>query len=57
MRKQLSDQDLSSELEELRLIRHSIKEYQKGAYLFQEGDPIKGVYIVQAGKVQIGSPS
>lgn len=54
LRKQLSDQDLSSELEELRSIRHSIKEYQKGAYLFQEGDPIKGVYIVQAGKVQIG---
>lgn len=54
MGKQLSDQDLSTELDELRSIQHSIKEFKKGSYLFQEGDRIKGVYIVQSGKVQIG---
>lgn len=46
--------NLTSQLAELQTIRHSIKEYKKGAYLFQEGDAIKGVYIVQEGKVQIG---
>ncbi|HSP22106.1 MAG TPA: Crp/Fnr family transcriptional regulator [Planococcus sp. (in: firmicutes)] len=46
--------NLTTQLGELQTIRHSIKEYSKGAYLFQEGDAIKGVYIVQAGKVQIG---
>lgn len=46
--------NLASELAELRMIRHSIREYKKGTYLFQEGDAIKGVYILQSGKVQIG---
>lgn len=54
MEEQMMEGSLATELAELRTIRHSIKEYNKGTYLFQEGDAIKGVYIMQAGKVQIG---
>ncbi|TWT13268.1 Crp/Fnr family transcriptional regulator [Planomicrobium sp. CPCC 101079] len=46
--------ELSSELKELFTIRHTVKEFKKGAYLFQDGDAIKGVYIIRSGKVQIG---
>ncbi|WP_436837198.1 Crp/Fnr family transcriptional regulator [Planococcus shenhongbingii] len=31
-----------------------IKEYKKGAYLFREGDTVKGIYLIRSGKVQIG---
>ncbi|MCZ8537772.1 Crp/Fnr family transcriptional regulator [Paenisporosarcina quisquiliarum] len=46
--------DTSVELQELLSIRHSIKTYNKDSYLFQEGDPIKGIYFIRTGKVQIG---
>lgn len=54
MEERMMEGNLTTQLTELQTIRHSIKEYKKGAYLFQEGDAIKGVYIVQEGKVQIG---
>lgn len=54
MEERMMEGNLTTQLAELETIRHSIKEYKKGAYLFQEGDAIKGVYIVQEGKVQIG---
>lgn len=46
--------ELSPELKELLTIQHTIKEYEKDAYLFQEGDTINGIYLVKSGKVQIG---
>lgn len=46
--------ELSPELKELLTIQHTIKEFEKDAYLFQEGDTISGIYLVQSGKVQIG---
>ncbi|MDN7242379.1 Crp/Fnr family transcriptional regulator [Planococcus sp. N028] len=46
--------ELSSELKELLSIRHTIKDYKKDTYLFQDGDAIKGIYLIQTGKVQIG---
>lgn len=54
MEERLAEMNLVNELAELRKINHSIREYKKGTYLFQEGDAIKGVYILQSGKVQIG---
>ena len=42
------------DLQELLTIRHTVKEYQKDSYLFREGDPIKGIYLIRSGKVQIG---
>lgn len=35
-------------------IRHTSKRFAKGSYLFREGDPIKGIYLLKSGKVQIG---
>lgn len=35
-------------------IRQTSRKYSKGSYLFREGDPIRGIYLVKAGKVQIG---
>ncbi|QBP43147.1 Crp/Fnr family transcriptional regulator [Paenisporosarcina antarctica] len=46
--------DTSFELKELLSIRHSVKEYNKDTYLFQEGDTIEGIYLIRSGKVQIG---
>ncbi|WKA58456.1 Crp/Fnr family transcriptional regulator [Planococcus shenhongbingii] len=46
--------NISDELKELLSIRHMIKEYKKGAYLFREGDTVKGIYLIRSGKVQIG---
>ncbi|WP_106533553.1 Crp/Fnr family transcriptional regulator [Planomicrobium soli] len=46
--------ELSSEIKELLSIHHSIKEFKKDTYLFQDGDAIKGIYIIYKGKVQIG---
>lgn len=46
--------EISSELKELLSIRHLTKEYKKGAYLFREGDSVKGIYLLRSGKVQIG---
>ncbi|WKA54620.1 Crp/Fnr family transcriptional regulator [Planococcus shixiaomingii] len=46
--------ELSSELKELLSIRHTVKDYKKDTYLFQDGDAIKGIYLIQTGKVQIG---
>ena len=44
----------SFEMKELLSIRHTIKEYKKDTYLFQDGDAIKGIYLIRSGKVQIG---
>lgn len=46
--------DTSFELKELLSVRHSVKEYNKDTYLFQEGDTIEGIYLIRSGKVQIG---
>lgn len=46
--------ELSFEMKELLAIRHTIKKFEKGTYLFQDGDAIKGIYIIRSGKVQIG---
>jgi len=46
--------DTSFELKELLSVRHSVKEYNKDAYLFQEGDTIEDIYLIRSGKVQIG---
>ncbi|WP_281251499.1 Crp/Fnr family transcriptional regulator [Paenisporosarcina indica] len=46
--------DSSTELKELLSIPHTIKEFNKGTYLFREGDSIKGIYLIRSGKVQIG---
>ena len=46
--------ELSADLQELLTIPHTIKEYEKDAYLFQEGDTINDIFLVQSGKVQIG---
>lgn len=46
--------DTSFELEELLSVKHSVKEYNKDTYLFQEGDTIEGIYLIRSGKVQIG---
>jgi CRP/FNR family cyclic AMP-dependent transcriptional regulator len=54
MEKKTTGAGISSELEELLTIRHVVKEYKKDAYLFQEGDRVKGIYIIRSGKVQIG---
>ena len=54
MEEQMMEGNLTTQLTELQTIRHSIKEYKKGTYLFQEGDAIKGVFILRTGKVQIG---
>src|SRR5690606_30506022 len=35
-------------------IRHTSRKYEKGSYLFREGDPIRGIYVLKSGKVQIG---
>lgn len=35
-------------------IRHTSKRFAKGSYLFREGDPIRGIYLLKSGKVQIG---
>lgn len=45
---------LSPELEKLLTITHYVKEYEKGDYLFREGEAVKGLYILRSGKVQIG---
>lgn len=45
---------LTPELEKLLTISHQVKEYQKGDYLFREGEAVKGLYILRSGKVQIG---
>lgn len=42
------------ELKELLSVKHEIKEYKKDSFLFREGDPIKGTYLIRSGKVQIG---
>ncbi|MFD1031611.1 Crp/Fnr family transcriptional regulator [Metaplanococcus flavidus] len=39
---------------DLETIRHTKRKYEKGSYLFREGDPIRGIYLLKAGKVQIG---
>ncbi|WP_432419954.1 Crp/Fnr family transcriptional regulator [Planococcus beigongshangi] len=39
---------------DLGAIRHTTRKYEKGSYLFREGDPIKGIYLLKSGKVQIG---
>lgn len=54
MNEKTLDWELSSELKELLTIRHSVKEYKKDAYLFRDGDAIKGIYLIRSGKVQIG---
>jgi len=46
--------DLSSDLKELLSVQHEIREFKKDAYLFREGDTIKGTYLIRSGKVQIG---
>ncbi len=46
--------DTSFELEELLSVKHSVKEYNKDTYLFQEGDTIEGIYLIRSGKVNIG---
>lgn len=46
--------DMSSDLKELLTVPHEIKEYKKDTYIFREGDPIKGTYLIRSGKVQIG---
>lgn len=38
----------------LEKVRHTSKKYLKGSYLFREGDPISGIYLLKSGKVQIG---
>lgn len=42
------------ELKELLSVKHEIREYKKDSFLFREGDPIKGTYLIRSGKVQIG---
>ncbi|MBZ5199743.1 Crp/Fnr family transcriptional regulator [Planomicrobium chinense] len=54
MVKKTSGAAISPELKELLSIQHVTKEYKKGAYLFREGDSVKGIYIIRSGKVQIG---
>lgn len=46
--------DTSVGLKELFSIRHIEKEFKKDTYLFQEGDPIIGIYLIRSGKVRIG---
>lgn len=46
--------DTSFELKELLSVNHSVKEYNKDTYLFQEGDTIEGIFLIRSGKVQIG---
>ncbi|WP_422124736.1 Crp/Fnr family transcriptional regulator [Planococcus sp. X10-3] len=41
-------------LQNLETIRHTRKKYEKGSHLFREGDPIRGIYLLKSGKVQIG---
>lgn len=38
---------------DLGAIRHTKRKYEKGGYLFREGDPIKGIFLLKSGKVQI----
>ncbi|MGI2328272.1 Crp/Fnr family transcriptional regulator [Planococcus sp. YIM B11945] len=54
MNEETASLNLSSELKELLSVRHIVKDFPKGAYLFQEGDAIDGIYMVRKGKVQIG---
>ncbi|MGK7377098.1 Crp/Fnr family transcriptional regulator [Planococcus sp. 1R117A] len=54
MKEKTISSNISDELKELLSIRHMIKEYKKGAYLFREGDTVKGIYLIRSGKVQIG---
>lgn len=35
-------------------VRHTSRKYEKGSYLFREGEPIKGIFLLKSGKVQIG---
>lgn len=35
-------------------IKKIVKSYPRNSYLFREGDDVKGIYIIQSGKVQIG---
>ncbi|MDN7245350.1 Crp/Fnr family transcriptional regulator [Planococcus shenhongbingii] len=53
MKEKTISSNISDELKELLSIRHMIKEYKKGAYLFREGDTVKGIYLIRSGKVQI----
>lgn len=54
MNKRNAEVGLHEALPDIGSIRHTIKKYSKGSYLFQEGDPIKGIYLLKSGKVQIG---
>ena len=40
-------------MEELGTIRHQVKEVKKNSYLFHEGDPIGGVFLIRSGKIRI----
>lgn len=46
--------DMNDALLDLATIRHTTRKYEKGMYLFREGDPIRGIYLLKSGKVQIG---
>ncbi|OHX55223.1 Crp/Fnr family transcriptional regulator, partial [Planococcus salinarum] len=45
---------INEALLDLATIRHTSRKYEKGSYLFREGDPIRGIYLLRSGKVQIG---
>ena len=45
---------MNETLQYLENMRHTSKKFAKGSYLFQEGDPIRGIYLLKSGKVQIG---
>lgn len=45
---------INDALLDLATIRHTSRKYEKGSYLFREGDPIRGIYLLKSGKVQIG---
>ena len=45
---------INEALLDLGTIRHTSKKYEKGSYLFREGDAIRGIYLLKSGKVQIG---
>lgn len=53
MKTNLGKTDALTGIEELKSIRHQIKEIKKERFLFREGDFAENVYIVQSGKVRI----
>lgn len=54
MKDQNPDTDIHEALLGRGSVRHSSRKYEKGSYLFREGDPIRGIYLLKSGKVQIG---